>query len=78
MKLQLLQPRAGVCPTPFASALAAGAADTAATLIRGTAVKAATSPRINLRIESPPRSQNPLRTSYAEYPNPVNISRTPT
>jgi len=93
MKLQLLQPRGGVSPTPLFCALAvfcalaAGATDTAATPVRAaaakvtaakvTAAKAATGPRISLLIESLLIARPP-EDFLRRYPNPVNIHRTPT
>src|SRR6201996_3006519 len=54
MKLQLLQPRAGVSPTPLSSACAGLAADVAATTASGTATSPATIARMSLLI-GPPR-----------------------
>src|SRR5690349_5489202 len=74
-KLQLLQPRAGVRPTPLFSACAAGAADRAATVISGAIREPATSALTSLLIgPRPPDSRHaaarppfvaPYQRSYA-------------
>src|ERR1700744_4107682 len=64
-KLQLLQPRAGVWPTPLSSAWAGPADDVAANNASGTAASPAMIPRMSLLI-GPPRL-GPRRPG-ARYP----------
>src|SRR5581483_10729592 len=69
MKLQLLQPRPGVSPTPLSSACAGVAADVAATTASGTATSPATIARMSLLI-GPPRPHQSLLLSYVDRQNP--------
>src|SRR5690349_1584591 len=82
-KLQLLQPMAGVRPTPLFSACAAGAADRAATVISDAIRELATSARTSLLIgRRPPDSRHaaarppfvaPLPAFLRLSTDPVNI-----
>src|SRR5437899_11088197 len=76
MKLQLLQPSAGVRPTPLSSACAAGAAgaaDRAATDTSGATVSTAASVRISLRMRGDLQDPAPRCHAVMLRPAPTSV-----